>query len=162
MVDEGFKHIVRIANTDIDGNKKIADAMRKIKGISFAFSNMVCKLVGVDKTKKTGNLLDSEIKKIDEAVRKPKEFGVPSWMLNRRKDYESGMDKHLLSSDLAFTKDNDIKMLKKIKSYRGMRHAFGLPVRGQRTRSNFRRNKGKVTGVQKKKVKSGGYKNGSS
>jgi len=76
-------------------------------------------------------------------------------MLNRRKDYETGEDKHLLSSDLAFTKDNDIKMLKKIKSYKGMRHAFGLPVRGQRTRSNFRRNKGKVTGVQKKKIKSG-------
>lgn len=155
MADEGFKHIVRIANTDIDGNKKIADAMRKIKGISFAFSNMICKLVGVDKTKKTGNLLDSEINKLNEAVRNPKEFGAPSWMLNRRNDYETGEDKHILSSDLRFTKDNDIKILKKIKSYKGMRHAFGLPVRGQRTRSNFRRNKGKVTGVQKKKVKSG-------
>jgi len=155
MANEEFKHLVRIANTDLDGNKKIADAMRKIKGINFAFSNMVCNLVGVDKTKKTGNLLDSEIKKLDEAVRKPDQFGAPSWMLNRRNDYETGKDKHLLSSDLAFTKDNDIKMLKKIKSYRGMRHAFGLPVRGQRTRSNFRRNKGKVTGVQKKKIKSG-------
>ncbi len=155
MAHEEFKHLVRIANTDLDGNKKIADAMRKIKGINFAFSNMICKLVGVDKAKKTGNLLDSEIKKLDEAVRRPEGFGAPSWMLNRRRDYETGKDKHLLSSDLALTKDNDIKMLKKIKSYRGMRHAFGLPVRGQRTRSNFRRNKGKVTGVQKKKVKSG-------
>jgi len=155
MADEGFKHIVRIANTDIDGNKKIADAMRKIKGVNFAFSNMICNFVGVDKTKKTGNLLDSEIKKLDEAIRNPKEFGAPSWMLNRRKDYETGEDKHLLSSDLTFTKDNDIKMMKKMKSYKGMRHAFGLPVRGQRTRSNFRRNKGKVAGVQKKKARAG-------
>ncbi len=120
MADEGFKHIVRIANTDIDGNKKIADAMRKIKGINFAFSNIICKLVGVDKTKKTGNLFDSEIKKLDEAVRNPNEFGAPSWMLNRRNDYETGEDKHILSSDLRFTKDNDIKILKKIKSYKGM------------------------------------------
>lgn len=155
MTYEEFKHIVRIANTDLDGNKKIADAIRKIKGINFAFSNMICNFVGVDKTKKAGNLLDFEIKKIDEAVRNPKKFGAPSWMLNRRKDYETGEDKHLLSSDLNFTHDNDIKMMKKTKSYKGMRHALGLPVRGQRTRSNFRRNKGKVTGVQKKKIKSG-------
>jgi small subunit ribosomal protein S13 len=76
-------------------------------------------------------------------------------MLNRRKDYETGEDIHLLSSDLAFTQDNDIKMMKKMKSYKGMRHARGLTVRGQKTRANFRRNKGKVAGVQKKKAKTG-------
>ncbi len=150
-----FRHIVRIANTDLDGNRKIADAMRKIKGVSFSFSNMICNFVGVDKNKKTGNLLDSEIKKIDEAVRNPKKFGAPSWILNRRKDYETGEDIHILASDLTFVKDNDIKMMKKIKSYKGMRHARGLTVRGQKTRANFRRNKGKVTGVQKKKAKLG-------
>ncbi|MDD5086332.1 MAG: 30S ribosomal protein S13 [Candidatus Nanoarchaeia archaeon] len=155
MANQEFKHIVRIANTDLDGNRKIADAMRKIKGVSFSFSNMVCNFVGVDKNKKTGTLLDSEIKRIDEAVNSPKKFGAPSWMLNRRKDYDTGEDIHLLASDLAFVKDNDIKMMKKIKSYKGMRHARGLTVRGQRTRSNFRRNKGKVTGVQKKKAKAG-------
>ncbi|MEK6867257.1 MAG: 30S ribosomal protein S13, partial [Nanoarchaeota archaeon] len=40
-------------------------------------------------------------------------------------------------------------LLKKIKAYRGMRHAAGLPTRGQRTRSNFRKNKGKTVGVMK-------------
>jgi len=155
MADQGFKHIVRIANTDLDGNRKIIDALKKIKGINFSFSNMICNFVGVDKNKRTGTLLDSEIKQIDEAVNDPRKFGAPSWMLNRRKDYETGEDIHLLSSDLSFVQDNDIKMMKKIKSYKGLRHARGLTVRGQRTRSNFRRNKGKVTGVQKKKVKSG-------
>jgi len=52
---------------------------------------------------------------------------------------------------LKLRKEFDIKRLKKVKSYRGMRHAFGLPVRGQRTRSHFR--KGRSVGVQKKKVK---------
>ena len=51
---------------------------------------------------------------------------------------------------MSFTQDNDIKMLKKIKSYKGIRHSLGLPVRGQRTRSNFRKNKGKVMGVKRK------------
>ena len=44
------------------------------------------------------------------------------------------------------------KFMKKIKSYRGIRHMFGLPVRGQRTRSNFRPNKGKVQGVKRGKA----------
>ena len=155
MADEGFRHIVRIANTDLDGNRKIIDALKKIKGVGFTFSNMICNFVGVDKNKKTGTLLDSEITKIDEAVRNPKKFGAPVWILNRRKDYETGEDIHLLSSDLKFTQENDIKIMKKMKSYKGMRHARGLTVRGQRTRANFRRNKGKVAGVQKKKAKSG-------
>jgi small subunit ribosomal protein S13 len=41
-------------------------------------------------------------------------------------------------------------MMKKIRSYKGMRHAYGLPVRGQRTKSKFRKNKGKVKGVKRK------------
>ncbi|RMF55991.1 30S ribosomal protein S13 [Candidatus Woesearchaeota archaeon] len=151
----GFKHIVRIVNTDLDGNKPIVHAMRKIKGVSFMLANAVCALAGVDKQKKTGTLLDPEIKKIDEILKNPKKFGAPSWMLNRRRDYETGEDLHILTTDIKFIRDNDIKRMKMIKSYKGFRHAYGLPVRGQRTKSNFRKNKGKGLGVQKKKVKSG-------
>ena len=71
-------------------------------------------------------------------------------MVNHRKEYESGEDKHLITGTLNFTKDNDLKRLKKIKCLRGARHQKGLPVRGQRTRSNFRKSKGKVVGVKKK------------
>ena len=59
---------------------------------------------------------------------------------------------NFLQDDLSFAEENDIKMMKKIRSYRGVRHGMGLPVRGQRTKSNFRKNKGKVSlGVIKKK-----------
>jgi len=155
MEQKDFKHIVRVVNTDIDGNKPIGMALRKIKGVNFMFANMVCSLAGVDKKKKTGYLLDEEVKKLDEVMKNPSKYNAPSWMFNRRKDYDDGIDKHLLTFDIGFTQDNDLKRLKKIKSYRGMRHAFGLPTRGQRTKSNFRRNKGKVTGVKRKKIKSG-------
>ena len=70
-------------------------------------------------------------------------------MLNRRKDLETGEDKHLLGTDLMIAKDNDLKLLKKTKSYIGLRHQRRLPVRGQRTQSNFR-NKRKVKKVVKK------------
>ena len=151
-----FKHIVRIANTDLDGNKPIAHALRKIKGVGFGFASAICSVTSVQKEKKTGVLSEQEIKKLDSAIRDPASVKIPLWMLNRRKDYETGEDKHIITGNLDFVKDNDIKRLKKIKSNRGMRHAWRLPLRGQRTRSNFRKNKGKGSlGVKKKSGKAG-------
>lgn len=145
-----LKYFVRIANTDLEGDKKIHNALAKIKGISCMFSNAVLNAARIEKTKKAGYLSDDEVNKIDEIIKYPSKFAIPSWMFNRKKDPEDNMDKHLVGSTLAFMQDNDIKMMKKIKSYRGIRHSLGLPVRGQRTKSNFRKNKGKVMGVKKK------------
>ncbi|MBI2548526.1 30S ribosomal protein S13 [Candidatus Woesearchaeota archaeon] len=151
--EKGFKYIVRIANVDLDGKKPIGHAMRKIKGVGFMFSHMVCYLAGVDRTKRTGMLMDAEIKKLSEVALHPEQFHAPFWMFNRRKDSITGEDHHLITDQLHFVQDNDVKMLKKMRSYRGLRHAWGLPVRGQRTRSNFRRNKGKASlGVHRSKV----------
>lgn len=150
---DSFKHIVRIANTDLPGNKKILYTLRKIKGVGFMFANVACNVSGVSHEKKTGDLDEDEIRKLDSVIREPVKFNIPCWMFNRRKDYETGEDKHIILGNIKFITDNDIKRLKKIKSYRGIRHALGLPVRGQRTKSNFRRNKGKVSlGVIKSKT----------
>ena len=73
-------------------------------------------------------------------------------MLNRRKNYDDGKDYHIIGGNLSFAEDNDLKRMKKTRSYKGVRHGLGLPVRGQKTRSNFRKNKGKVSlGVIRKK-----------
>jgi len=71
-------------------------------------------------------------------------------MKNRRSDPETGEEKHLVGTDLDMKKDFDIRRMKKIRSYRGIRHTSGLPVRGQRTRSNFRK-KGQAVAVKRKK-----------
>lgn len=148
---DDFKYFVRIVNTDLDGNKQIANALKKIKGIGFMFANTICNLAGVDKRLKTGYLKDSEVKKLDEVLNNLSNYNVPSWILNRRRDYGDGKDHHLITGDLSFAEENDIKKMKRIRSYRGVRHGRGLPVRGQRTKSNFRKNKGKVSlGVAKK------------
>ncbi len=146
-----FRHIVRVANTDIDGNKSIGMALLKIKGISFMYANALCKIAKIDASSKTGELDQASIDRFTEILQDPHKHNIPTWMLNRRKDYETGDDGHLLTGDLDYAKSNDIKRLKMIRSYRGSRHTAGLPSRGQRTRSNFRKNKGKVTGVQRKK-----------
>ena len=145
-----LKYFVRIANTDLDGNKSIKLALTKIKGIGFMFSNAILNTTSIEKTKKTGYLSDEEAAKIENVIKDPSKFGIPSWLLNRKKDPEDNADKHLIGPNLTFTQDNDIKMMKKIKSYKGVRHSLGQPVRGQRTKSNFRKNKGKVMGVKKK------------
>lgn len=144
-----LKHLVRIANTDLDGKKTIAFALSKIRGVGIPFAHAACRVAKVDVTKKTGALSDAEVKKLEEVVKDPIKAGLPAWLVNRRNDYETGQQKHLISADLQFTIENDIKIMKKIKSYKGVRHMLGQPVRGQRTRSNFRKNKGKVMGVRR-------------
>ena len=155
--NKDFKHIVRIANADLNGAKPIANSLRQIKGVGFMFSNLICHLAKIDRRKRTGDLSEEEVKRITDLINDPLKMGAPRWMLNRRRDAESGIDKHVVMSDLIFIQDNDIKMMKKIRSYRGVRHILGQPVRGQKTKSNFRKNKGKVhLGVKKREgVKAG-------
>ncbi len=140
---DNFRHLVRIANTDLNGAKSIYVALMYIRGVSGMYSHMVCHLAGIEPLAKTGMLTDAQVAKIDEIVKNPGKHHAPDWMLNRRKDYETGESGHLITNDLIFKKDNDLKRLKKIKSYRGLRHMQGLTVRGQRTKSKHRRNKSK-------------------
>lgn len=139
--------LVRILSEDIEGKMKVYAGLTKIKGVSWGLSNAICKKLNIDKNKKIGLLTPEEIKKISDFVKKPT---VPLFILNRRKDYETGEDKHVSGSDLDLQKEFDIKRLKKIKSYRGLRHASGLPVRGQRTKAHFRTNKTKGAGIKSK------------
>ena len=147
-MEQKIKAIIRIANTDLNGNKDIYNALRKIRGVSFMYSNAICNYLNLDKNKKAGALDEKEVKEIENLIESPSK--LPKWLLNRRRDYETGEDFHIIGSKLKLTHDFDIKRLKKIRSYRGIRHALGLPLRGQKTRSHFRG--GRSVGVQKKKL----------
>jgi small subunit ribosomal protein S13 len=149
---DDFRHIVRIVNTDIKGEKKVLMGLQKIKGIGYMLSNFICHSTKIDPKKLIGKLSTEDISKLEDVIRNPAKYDCPSWMMNRRKDYESGQDMHLITTDLDVTVDNDMKRMKKIRSYKGVRHMLGQPVRGQRTKSNFRKNKGKVSlGVNRNK-----------
>ena len=151
MAEQEFKHIVRVMNTDLKGEKPIAQALLRIRGVGVSISNAVCSKAKLSRRARTGDLSDAQIQQLNSILSNPQEYNIPSWMFNRRRDPETGEDRHVITGDLKYSQENDIRQLKKIKAYRGMRHAFGLPVRGQRTKSNFTKNKGKVTGVKKKK-----------
>ena len=145
-----LKIIVRILNTDIPGKKKVMQGLTKIYGVSKQFSNAVCEVTNTNKIELIGKLEDQKIKELEETIKNPRSKNIPSWLYNRKRDYDTGEDIHLIGPTLKLRKEFDIRHMKKIKSYRGMRHAWGLPVRGQRTKGHFRK-KGSAVGVIKRK-----------
>ena len=150
-----FRHILRIVDTDVDGTLKAPYALRKIKGISLNLANAILKKAGIDPDMRAGFLTEAEVEKIEDIIKDPTRYGLPNWFLNRRKDLETGKDVHLISADLILRTKMDIEMMKEIRSWRGYRHAYGLKVRGQRTRTTGRT--GKAVGVKKKAAaKAGG------
>jgi small subunit ribosomal protein S13 len=150
-IDRGpdFKYIVRISNTDVNGEKNIVYGLSSIKGIGVHMATLIADQAGVDKKILIGNLNDSQIQKIQEIINNVNKT-APGWMLNHRKDYETGNNFHFVSTDIDVRLRDEINIMKKIRSYRGVRHELGLRVRGQRTGSNGRR--GLALGVSKKKV----------
>lgn len=147
---EEVKQIVRIINKDIFGKLQIYTALTKIYGVNYSFSNAICTVLDIDKRTKLGSLSPEQVKKIEDAINNPEKYNIPTYLFNRRKDFNTGEDKHLNTSELKLTKDFDIKRIRKLKTYKGMRHSFKLPVRGQKTKAHFR--KGKSLGVSKKKT----------
>ncbi len=144
-----FKHIVRIADTDLDGTKPVMIALTGIKGIGLRMARAITNALGLNPRAKLGELDDETIEKLRKFVEEELEQHIPAWMFNRRKDPYSGKNLHLLAKDVDFAKMLDIERMIKIKCYRGVRHAKGYKVRGQRTRSTGR--KGMTVGVVRKK-----------
>jgi small subunit ribosomal protein S13 len=143
-----FKYIVRVANTDLDGKFQVIPALARVKGLGIRTGAIVAEKAGVNPYQKIGDLNDADVLKLQEAVENL-EANLPAWMLNRRKDIETGEDGHLIGTDVEIKLRDDLNRLKKIRSNRGLRHEGGQKVRGQRSKSNGRT--GLTLGVMKKK-----------
>ena len=121
--------------------------LTQIKGVGYMFANSIINNLKINSTLRIGNLSNEQIKSIENIIQDPPSSNFPLWFLNRRKDVETGEDKHLVTSDIDFTVRNDVEREKTAGSWRGYRHMFGLKVRGQRTRCTGR--KGGAVGVAK-------------
>jgi len=121
--------------------------LTQIRGVGYMFSNTILNLLKINPNQRIGYLSSEQVKSIESVIKNPSASNFPSWFLNRRKDVETGEDKHLITSDIAFTVRNDVEREKTSGSWRGIRHMFGLKVRGQRTRCTGR--KGGAVGVAK-------------
>jgi small subunit ribosomal protein S13 len=143
-----LRSLLRIMDKDVEGEETIWLALTRVRGVDFMLSNAICTVLNLPKFEKVGYLTEADVEKIEDCMQNPAKYGIPAWLFNRRKDPETGIDKHIVSATIGLQQNLDIRGLRKIKSYRGWRHGRGLKVRGQRQR---RTKKGALLGVTKKK-----------
>lgn len=146
---EEFRHLVRVSGVVLNGNLDISRALTHIKGIGIRTSSSLIKAINIKPDTKLGNLKESDVERIESGI-EGIDKSLPWWMLNRQKDRYTGKTLHLVGPDLEMAIREDINLQRGLKSYVGIRHNLGLPVRGQRTRTSFR--KGATVGVKRKKA----------
>ena len=114
-----YQHIVRILGNDIPGEKKTLPGLTQIRGVGYNFANAILTRLGIEPSSSMGYMDEETAKKIEDIIKDPREAGFPVWFLNRRKDMETGEDKHLLTSDIQFTIRNDIERERQTSSLAG-------------------------------------------
>lgn len=121
----------RISGVDLSADQKVLFALTKVYGVGRSQSAQILKLAHIDPAKRVNDLSSEELSRIQRAL-----------------------DSQMVEGDLRRHINDNIDRLKRIKSYRGLRHSMGLPVRGQRTRSNGRTNRGrrKTVGAMTKEM----------
>lgn len=126
--------MARFAGVELPQNKRAEISLTYLYGIGRSLSNKILEKVGVDKNKRMKDLTDPEIRKLQEEI---------------EKNYQ-------VEGDLRRIEGLNVKRLTEINCYRGIRHRKGLPVRGQRTKTNARTRRGRkrMTVAGKKQVAS--------
>jgi small subunit ribosomal protein S13 len=122
--------MARILGVELPPSKRLFVALTKLRGIGFSLANKICQDVGIDRMKKVEELTEEEISKLSSHI---------------EKNYK-------VEGELIREVQSNIQRLIAIGCYRGIRHKKGLPVRGQRTRTNARTRKGPRKTVAGKKA----------
>jgi small subunit ribosomal protein S13 len=143
------KVFFRQLRSQVDGNAKVEYGLTQIRGVGRRFAQAIVRIAGIDPTIRIGAIPEKDLNRIEEIILDPVENGIPDWMVNRPKDLRTGKDIHLIGNKLDLSLKNDIDRMKKIKSYKGVRHHLRLKVRGQKTKSTGRH--GLVVGVMRRK-----------
>ena len=141
VIQPEFQHILRMLNTNIDGRTSVQYALTAIPGIGRRFSNLICKKADIDLRKRAGELTPEEVEKLIAIISNPLQFKIPVWYLNRRKDIKTGKDEQIVSNGLQAKLREDLERMKKMRLHRGLRHYWGIRVRGQHTKTTGRNSK---------------------
>merc|ERR1711976_238722 len=145
IMPEKFQHILRVMNTNLNGLNKVPYSLTAIKGCGRRFSHVVLKKAEIDPTRRAGELSQEDVDKVLTIMSNPRQYKIPDWFLNRQKDIKNGKYSQLLSNNLDNKLREDLERLRKIHAHRGLRHYWGLRVRGQHTKTTGRR--GRTVGV---------------
>jgi small subunit ribosomal protein S13 len=128
--------MARIAGVDIPRDKRVVIALTYIHGIGRTTSEKILKMANIDESRRVKDVPDDEVARLRQVI-----------------DRLSSTKEILIEGDLRREVAMNIKRLIEIGTYRGIRHRRGLPVRGQRTRTNARARRGpkRTVGVRRKK-----------
>lgn len=137
--------------TSIEGHRTLAFGLSQIKGVGRRLAQAIIRVAGYDPQLRVGQLTEEQQTHLEEMIRDPLKFGIPSWLLNRQKDLRTGEDRHVVGTDIDLLLKLDIDRMKRNRSWKGIRHMYGLKVRGQRTRCTGR--KGLVVGYYRETKK---------
>merc|ERR1719471_461026 len=132
-----FQFLLRMMNTNVDGKQKVG------------FAILCCKIAQIDTNRRAGDLTEEEINKISDIFAKPTDYGIPKFFLNRQRCIKDGTWSQLYSNMIDTKLREDLERMKKVRKHRGLRHFWGLKVKGQGTKSTGRT--GKTLGVARKK-----------
>merc|ERR1712126_221880 len=88
-----------------------------------------------DMNKRAGELTEEEVEKLITIITNPRQYKIPDWFLNRQKDIVDGKFSQVMSNSLDNKLREDLERMKKIRAHRGLRHYWGLRVRGQHTKT---------------------------
>lgn len=149
--EDQFQELLRVCNTNVDGKRQLMYALTQIKGIGRRYANLLCKKVGLNPYVRAGGLSPEQLEQLNDIIEHPENYKIPRWFVNRPREFTNDGFSHVYGSTLDITLRDDLTRLKKIKSERGLRHAWGTKVRGQHTKSTGRG--GKSVGVAAKKKK---------
>merc|ERR1712093_824743 len=138
LAPDEFVHIIRLLNTNLDGKEKIMFALTKIRGIGRRFANLICKKGEIDMSKRAGEFTVEQMEKLMEIVANPQAYKIPRWFLNCQKEYKDGTYSQVNTSQIDALMRGTLERLKKIRSHRGIRHFWGVRVRGQHTKTTGR------------------------
>ena len=145
------KLFFRKLRSQVDGNAKVEHGLTQIRGIGQRFAQAIIMVAGINPDMRIGALPEKDLNRIEEIIIAPITNGIPAWMVNRKKDLVTGENLHIFGNRLELSVRRDIDRMKRIRSYKGVRHHQGLKVRGQKTKSTGRH--GLVVGVLRRRLK---------
>lgn len=145
------KVFFRKLRSQVDGNSKVEHGLTQIRGIGRRFAQAVVRIAEINPDMRIGTIPEKDLNRLEEIILDPVTNGVPEWMVNRKSDLVTGENLHIIGNKLDLSVKRDIDRMKRIRSYKGVRHHQGLKVRGQKTKSTGRH--GLVVGVVRKKLK---------
>jgi len=144
-----YKPIIRIAGHDVDGSLKVPYGLASIRGIGVRLGYAIAHVAGINPDRRIGFLTEDEVKRVEDVFRRPWDYGIRGFLLNRQRAPENGRDELLIGGEWELRQRMDIEFMKEIRCWKGIRHALGLKVRGQKTRTTGR--KGRTVGVVRRK-----------